>query len=349
MPLQVIGSVADLPAGARALLDGAAREDFQFGAAWFDTLAGAALPPGTAPRFLVWEAGRETVAVLPLQVTAGGAGQGLTSPYTSRFRPLVAPGAAPAQVRRAGAAFGRHCRRFGQVRLDALDPVWPGRADLLAGFRRAGVVGLRFAHFGNWHCPVAGLGWARYLALRPGALRETIRRRLSRAARAGGAEFDLISGQARLAEAIAGYESVYARSWKEPEPYPRFAAELVRAAAQSGALRMGLLRAGGSVIAAQYWLLAGGTATLMKLAYDQDARSLSPGTVLTAQMVRHLLDAEGVRELDFGRGDDEYKAGWTGQRRQREGLLLCSVLHPAGLSVIGRHLAGRLRRALGSR
>ena len=39
------------------------------------------------------------------------------------------------------------------------------------------------------------------------------------------------------------------------------------------------------------WVLAGGTATVLKLAHDEAARSRSPGTVLTAAMIRGLLRA----------------------------------------------------------
>ena len=53
----------------------------------------------------------------------------------------------------------------------------------LAGARAGGLVPLRFDHFGNWREELAGRDWAAYLASRPGALRETIRRRLRAAER----------------------------------------------------------------------------------------------------------------------------------------------------------------------
>ena len=90
--------------------------------------------------------------------------------------------------------------------------------------------------------------------------------------------------------------------------------------------------------------LCNGTATLLKLAHDEVARALSPGTVLTALTIRHLLEHDHATALDFGRGDDPYKAGWTGQRREREGLLLCPPLHPAGLAALIRHALGKARR-----
>ena len=341
-------AVTALPADALGLLAAAGQEDFQSSAAWFATVAATALPPGARPVLLLWREAARAVALLPLQRLSSGRLASLTSPYTCRFRPLVAADATPAAIRRAGHGFGRWCRASGPLRLDALDADWPGQAALLAGLRAAGLLAPRFAHFGNWYLDVAGLGWAGYLAGRPGDLRETIRRRLAKATRDPAIGFELITGGAALAPGIAAYETVYTSSWKDPEPFPAFGPALLRAAAAAGVLRLGVLRRGGAAVAAQYWTLAGGTATVLKLAHDEAARAISPGTVLTALMIRHLLDQEQARTLDFGRGDDPYKAGWTGQRRQRDGLLLCPLTHPAGLAALGRHMLGdALRRARG--
>jgi hypothetical protein len=56
--------------------------------------------------------------------------------------------------------------------------------------------------------------------------------------------------------------------------------------------------------------------------------------------------------LDFGRGDDAYKAGWTGTRRPRIGVLLCPPWHAAGVFALGRHVLGQaaaaFRKTVGS-
>ena len=82
--------------------------------------------------------------------------------------------------------------------------------------------------------------------------------------------------------------------------------------------------------------------------HDEQRKALSPGTVLTALMIRRLLDEERVRELDFGRGDDGYKAGWAARRRQRTGIVLADPFRPAGLLAALRHGAGRVRQRLGA-
>lgn len=327
-----------LPADAASLYD---PTEFQLGPAWFSAVAAAALPARARPLWLTARAagGRPRV-VLPLVRMGDGWLAGLTSPYTGLFRPLVAADATAAEIAAAGRAFARFCRGSGTLRLEALEPDWPGLAPLLGGFRRGLTVPLRFDQFGNWHAEVAGQSWEAYLAARPAALRNTIRRRLARAAAIG---FEIVTGGAGLAPGIAAYDAVYAQSWKPAEPFPRFPAALMRAAAAQGALRLGLLRAGGEPVAAQLWVVAGGVATVHKLAHAEAARALSPGTVLTALMIRQLL-AEGVAGLDLGRGDDAYKAGWTGRRRPRVGVLLCAPWRPAGAAAIARHVTGRLAR-----
>jgi CelD/BcsL family acetyltransferase involved in cellulose biosynthesis len=110
---------------------------------------------------------------------------------------------------------------------------------------------------------------------------------------------------------------------------------------------MGLLwRADGTPVAAQYWLLSGGVAALLKLAHDQAALADSPGTVLTALMIRQLIEADQPTSLDFGRGDDPYKQLWASERRQRIGVTLSDPWHPAGFVACVLQAAGRRRSLL---
>ena len=85
--------------------------------------------------------------------------------------------------------------------MDALPAEWEGHADLQAGARTAGLVPLRFDHFGNWYEDVGGVNWTGYLAARPGALRETIRRRLRRAEKLTDAGFTVYTRPDQMLEA----------------------------------------------------------------------------------------------------------------------------------------------------
>jgi CelD/BcsL family acetyltransferase involved in cellulose biosynthesis len=68
--------------------------------------------------------------------------------------------------------------------------------------------------------------------------------------------------------------------------------------------------------------------------------------VLTAWMIRHMIEHEQVTELDFGRGDDAYKQLWAASRRQLSGLLLINPRAPRGLVALAHHKLGRVRARL---
>lgn len=316
--------------------------------AWLEATLDAALPDGSVPRLVLVEGVTQSLsgplALMPLLAVPGGPWQSLTTPYTCLYSVVGDPALDDAGWRAAGRAAAPLVRRNGPLRLEALDPEARGLAPFLRGLRTGGVLTLPYAHFGNWHESVAGLGWRAYLASRPGALRETIRRRLRPAEGDDSIRMEVARAPAEIPAALAAYEAVYARSWKRPEPFPRFNAALLPRLASAGWLRLGVLWQGRDPVAAQYWTVWGGIATVLKLAHDEQHKALSPGTVLTALMIRHLLDEEGVRELDFGRGDDGYKAGWATQRRQRIGVVLADPLRPAGLVATLGHGIGRLRR-----
>lgn len=320
------------------LVEAGARESLFLGEIWWQTMLQAGLAPGQRPRFLAACRGGRPVLALPL--LSGGMTASLANAYTCVWRPL----AQDAQVSDA-AGLGRVLRRDGLVRLDAIPAEWLGLASFAAGLREAGLAVRRFHHFANWHEELGGRDWNAYLAARPGALRSTLRRQ---GRKAGFALEVLTEPGAALEAAIADYETIYARSWKEPEPVPAFNPALMRNLAGAGLLRLGLLRDGARPVAAQLWALRADRrhATVLKLAHDERDRAASPGSLLTAAMLRRLIDEEGLGSFDFGRGDDAYKRLWTSEQRQRVGLLVADWRHPRGIAALLRHRAGRLRARL---
>ena len=330
-------SVNDMPPAALVLFGAGVFTS----AAWFRTITLSALPEGATPCLVVVQDGARPVAVLPLMQDAAGRLQGLTTPYTCLHHPML-PGLEPSALAAAARQAGAFLRRHATVRIDAVPEEWPGLPAMRAGLRRAGLRVQTFENFGNWHEPVAGQSWATYLAARPGTLRETIRRKLKRCEQE--ARLELFRAGPDLERGIDAFEAVYAKSWKEPEPFPLFNAALMRTAAGEGWLRLGVLWVGDRPAAAQFWVVAEGQATVLKLAHDEAFKPLSPGTVLTALMIRGLLDEEDVAELDFGRGDDPYKALWATARRRRVGLLVINPRRPGGLLALALQAAVAVRR-----
>lgn len=208
----------------------------------------------------------------------------------------------------------------------------------------------RYYAFGNWLEPTQGVSWAQYLAQRPSRLRHTIQRVRKKLLATPGFRGEIIdarSGSAELEQAIQDFCTVYANSWKRPEPYPDFVPGLCHLACSQGWLRLGLCYLDERPVAAQIWLVRAGTASIFKLAYDQRYARHGVGTWLSAAMTEHVLDVDGAAEIDFLAGDDDYKSEWMSLRRERHGLIAFNPRTPLGLLGATRHFgAGLVRRLI---
>jgi len=306
---------------------------------WWDAVLKHGLPANTCPRLLLVRLDGVAAALFPMLYEPSNKRlQALTTPYTCRYEPLFA--CSVAQLPAIFDALAQHCRSFPITRMDALAPAL--ELDIARSGKSAGLAVARFAHFGNWHQTITHPNWAAFLAGRPGKLRETIRRRTKQAEQLAGLQIRLFDRLGDLDAGISAFETVYARSWKRPEPYPTFNAAQIRAAASLGIGRLAVWVIDGVPAAVQFWIVEQGKATLLKLVHDEAFKAHSPGTILTAWMIRHMIDQEHIRELDFGRGDDDYKQDWVGMRRQMTGLLLINPRSPRGLLELARHRTGEV-------
>ncbi|HEY9209558.1 GNAT family N-acetyltransferase [Acidovorax sp.] len=227
------------------------------------------------------------------------------------------------------------------LRLQPLDADSAWLAALQGGLQAAGYWTDRFFCFGNHYQIVPQGGFAAYWQQRPSALRHSVERGRRRLDRAGTWRIDIHTGASTdVDRALAAYQAVYAQSWKQPEPCPGFMPGLVRTAAHEGWLRLGVLWLGEQPLAAQVWLVHGGKANIYKLAYVKGQDRLSPGSVLTAALMAHAMDVDGVREVDYLSGDDAYKRDWMAQRRERVGLVAFDPRSLHGLWAGGRHSMG---------
>jgi hypothetical protein len=203
---------------------------------------------------------------------------------------------------------------------------------LARAFRRAGWATFVTPATASWRFDTAGQDFDAYWASRPGKLRNTAQRK----AKAG---FDIEIHRSFDEQAWAAYESIYAASWKPDEGAPAFLRALAEREGAAGTLRLGIARKDGVPLAAQLWLVEGGTAWIHKLAYREDSKSLSPGTVLSMAMFRHALDEDKVKRIDYGTGDEAYKRDWMGERAT---LWRLEAYNPRSL----RGLGGAARAAL---
>ena len=61
---------------------------------------------------------------------------------------------------------------------------------------------------------------------------------------------------------------------------------------------------------------------ILKTVYDQDYKKYSPGKILTAEMMKYVIDIDKVKTVDYVQGDESYKRDWTPKRRERKGMLI---------------------------
>jgi CelD/BcsL family acetyltransferase involved in cellulose biosynthesis len=88
-----------------------------------------------------------------------------------------------------------------------------------------------------------------------------------------------------------------------------------------GPMRLAFLTVGGKRIAAGIHFLAGDRLLYYNAGVDPDARELSPGVVMVYAYVARAL-AEGIRQLDFLRGNESYKYDWGGVDEPIQRLLV---------------------------
>jgi hypothetical protein len=201
-------------------------------------------------------------------------------------------------------------------------PLDEAQADaLMANMRTRGWYARKYFASGNRYLPCAGLSFADYLAARPSQVRNTLRRK----GKSFPGTLEIITGGERLEIGIAAYEHVYLRSWKKPEPYANFVGDWMRICARNGWLRLGVAWLDDKPIAAQFWFVRKKRAFIYKLAYDEEHKPLSAGSLLTAELFRHCLDIDRVDEVDYLSGDDAYKSQWVTHRRERVGVKLCNL------------------------
>jgi hypothetical protein len=299
----------------------------------FDRLAwwqGLAEHCGMDPLLAVARQGNDA-AVLPLK-RANGHLAGLTNWYSFRLWPVSSPGS---DVGGLLTALARDlARRSGRVTLSGL-PQEDGSADLTeAAFREAGWVALREACDSNHVLHLGGRDYAAYLAGRPGTLRTTLKRKAGKVTVGIINHFDDTYW--------AAYEDIYAESWKPSEGSPAFLRGFAQAEGEAGRLRLGIAYAQERAVAAQMWTVEGGTAFIHKLAHREEAKALSPGTVLSAALFRHVIDDDKVAVVDFGTGDDGYKRDWMEEVRPRYRLDMLRPEAPRNWPFLAKHALKRL-------
>jgi hypothetical protein len=289
---------------------------------WFRSVW-AHCPPGGAP--LIARARADQTSVwLFLARTDANTATSLSSWYTLSYRPIFV-GEADENTKKALliAVARRLATGLSTIHLSPV-PENDGSHELIAAaFKKAGWIIETTPKTGNWTTQIGDQDFAAFWAARPGQVRSTHDRKSKK--------FDIkIDIHTHYNDAAwEDYELIYADSWKGEEGSPEFIHELAKTESAAGSLRLGIASYEGEPVAAQLWTCENGVAIIHKLAYREAAKDMSVGTILSAALFRHVIDQDKIHTIDYGTGDEPYKADWMDNRQQ---LYTLSLYNPKKLS-----------------
>lgn len=299
---------------AAGRLDRASRSSIFDRVAWYRLLSAHCSPDGT-PLVARAKEGERTAWLFLAR--GGNAAKAYSAWYSLRFGGIGNALLFPAIAR------ALKDRGLSEIDLAPLDEALP----LRDAFREAGWLVFLSPATISWQVATEGIDFAAYWASRPGKLRSTAARK----AKSAGLEIEI--HQRFDANIWADYESIYQASWKPDEGSPEFLRALAEQEGKAGTLRLGIARKDNTPVAAQLWLVENGRATIHKLAYVEQAKQFSPGTLLSMEMFRHVIDQDRVKRIDYGTGDDAYKRDWM---EERHILWRVTAYNPETLRGLGR-------------
>lgn len=293
---------------------------------WLDLLASG----GISPLLVEAQAGEDRAAMALTRTDAGL--EALINWYSFIWRPAISKAAG---CEAALTAIAKDLRREShRVTLWPL-PDEDGTASRLErAFIEAGWRVERDQCDHNHVLNVQGRSFAAYWASRPGQMRTTLKRKAKKVEVEIFTHFD--------ADAWAAYEYIYAHSWKPEEGNPALLSQFAQDEGAAGRIRLGIARHEGVPVAAQFWTVENGTAYIHKLAHLEEHKALSAGTTLSAALFEHAMDQDHVDLIDFGTGNDRYKADWMEEDRPRFRLDCLDTAQMRAWPVLARQKAGRV-------
>ena len=185
----------------------------------------------------------------------------------------------------------------------------------------------RHFFFYNWIHRTQGQSFDEYMAGRPAQLRNTIARKRRKLGREHKYTIRLFLGD-EVQQGLNDYHTAYSASWKAYELYVALLHATAVNLSVPGWTRLAVLYIDGNPAAAQLWFVVHGKASIFRLAYDEEWKRYSPGSILTAYLMQYVIDTDRVEEIDFLTGNEAYKQDWMSERRQRWRLLFVKQHKP---------------------
>lgn len=293
---------------------------------WFALLAGHV----ERPLIVIGNDMRRQVALALMETDEGL--QSLANWFSFTWRPLGRNDEIADEVLAGIASDLRGRSHF--VVLDPLPDEDGSASRTAAAFRKGGWAVFVEQCDENHVLPVDGRNFATYWSYRPGPMRTTLLRKGKKVETEVHSHFD--------EAAWLDYRRVYEGSWKPEEERADMLEAFARAEGQAGRVRIGIARAGGEPVAAQFWTVEKDTAYIHKLAHLEAAKPLSAGTTLSAAMFDQVIDRDRVNLIDFGTGSDAYKRDWMEFVRPRYRITCLDWRQPRAWKPLAKAILRRL-------
>jgi len=316
-----------LPAGADALFADAVETSVFLSRQWFETLQATALADDQT-LLLAGVLDRDRLlALLPLVALDGANLTSVRHRYTPLYSLLLVEGDRPAVL--ACLVEGLKALPMDSLQLE---PVAEDDRNILAlqeAMQSAAYVCHRHFRFYNWFHRTRGQSFEDYMQQRPARVRNTIARKRRQLERDHGYAIRMFRGP-EVQQGLRDYHRAYRASWKAHEQYRALLDALAVNLAVHDWTRLAVLYVADKPAAAQLWFVAQRKANIFRLAYDEDWKRYSPGSILTEYLMEYVIDGDRVEEIDFLTGNEPYKQDWMSQRRERCGLIFSRTPRPLG-------------------
>lgn len=185
-----------------------------------------------------------------------------------------------------------------------------------------------------------------------GSFKRNLRRQRRKLDQRGQVEVSLIRHPEELAQAFSAFLELEASGWKGKDGRNsaillhrnllRFYREVMTDFATDRRCLISLLRLDGTVIAAQYCLLAGTTLYLLKIAYDEKLSAEAPGSQLLYDVLQHCCNSPDITHLSLVTAPDWARGRWVPETQD----IWRAYVFNRSLSGITAYAAGRMRSSL---
>jgi CelD/BcsL family acetyltransferase involved in cellulose biosynthesis len=306
--------------------------------------------------------GGELVAAVPLMRTVASLYgfrlktlESIYNPHTARYDVIVANKSASDLYPR----IWNHLSRTEECDAIVLKQIPEGSQTVAAIERLAREDGWLSGQWSGRPSPYIPLAcdYENFIARLKGNYRYNLRKRYERLGKLGPIDVEVVSERGSVRDAMRDGMKIEAAAWKGDQgtainsdtAVAEFYTQLAERESESGRLRLSFLRVGGRRIAFNYLLRGGDKIYGVKIGYDPEYHTYSPGNTLLNLILKEAC-AEGLVEYDFLGTDDKWKLDWTKETRRHSWLFLFKdhlrsrALHYLKFSVVPKIRRVRVRQ-----